>query len=112
MTSTTKRAQTMAARYLTPAQLRAIADKQARTTTRTSTRVAPRNVAPVRPQISDRQASMVGKLATVGQMEAINGYERTLGLKGYASLREFRAIVGDMAAASVLRASLKAQIYG
>jgi hypothetical protein len=78
----------------------------------------PRTPAPkahVRPQFKSaqqRQDAMAGKLATIGQMEAINSYERTLGLKGYASLREFRAVVGDMRDASILRASLKAQIYG
>jgi hypothetical protein len=62
--------------------------------------------------MDERQQKMVGKSATIGQMEAINGYHKTLGLRTFDSLPEFRTIVGDMADASILRASLKAQING
>ncbi len=111
--ATIKRARTILANVERNAEpsyaARVVAEMQTRKP-RTST-PAPR-VAPVRPQISDRQRSMVGKLATIGQMEAINGYQKTLGLKTFTSLAEFRAIVGDMRDASILRADLKAQIYG
>jgi hypothetical protein len=110
--STRRRAATMAARYLTPEQIRAIADAQNRTTTRPTARKAPaRKAAPVL-TMDERQQKMVGKSATIGQMEAINGYHKTLGLRTFDSLPEFRTIVGDMADASILRASLKAQING
>jgi hypothetical protein len=106
MTATQKRAQTMAARYLTPAQIESIARK---TTTRPTTRYQ-RASTPT--SVSDRQASMFGKNATIGQMSAINEYHVILGLRLFDSLAQFRAVVGDMRDASVLRASLKAQIYG
>jgi hypothetical protein len=88
-------------------------DAQNRTTTRPTTRksVPARKAAPVL-TMDERQQKMVGKSATIGQMEAINGYHKTLGLRTFDSLPEFRTIVGDMADASILRASLKAQING
>jgi hypothetical protein len=110
MTATQKRAQTMAARYLTPAQIESIARKQNRTTTTRPTTRYQRASTPT--SVSDRQASMFGKNATIGQMSAINEYHVILGLRLFDSLAQFRAVVGDMRDASVLRASLKAQIYG
>jgi hypothetical protein len=60
-----------------------------------------RNVQPISDDFGTRLAQMHGKLATAGQMRRINAAYERQGLRTFDTIDEFRAVIGDMAAASV-----------
>jgi hypothetical protein len=110
--STRRRAATMAARYLTPEQIRAIADAQNRTTTRPTARKAPaRKAAPVavKPVTIDRERDeiMAEKSPTMGQMRRINRAYAAKGLREFATMAAFEAVFPTMLAASIEYRTLK-----
>jgi hypothetical protein len=102
MTSTAKRAQTMAARYLTTEQINEIARKQNRTTT------TPRKSAPVRPQSVQPKPKPDWRTrpASDAQIARVHRCERDLGYK-----LSDRATIGNAGQASDLYQSLKAEIH-
>jgi hypothetical protein len=114
--STRRRAATMAARYLTPEQIRAIADAQNRTTTHpTARKSAPARKAAtmratvVRSQQQDRERDevMAEKSPTMGQMRRINRAYEAAGLREFDTIESFRKVFPTMLAASIEYRTLK-----
>lgn len=99
MTSTAKRARTMAARYLTAEQIANIAAKQGRTTT------APKARKTATPKATMPKQDWRQRPASDAQIARIHRAERDLGYR-----LSNRATIGNAGSASDLYQSLKAEL--